>query len=158
MALDRSVIGQESPAQTLLVTRSRLRAFARATGQTDPRYTDVGAARQAGHRDLPVPPTFLFSIELEAPDPFQSLTSLGVDLRTVLHGEQEFRYHRMAHAGDELTARARFTDVYAKKGGALQFLVKETTVTDQHGALVATLGSTTVVRTAVTPSGPEASR
>jgi acyl dehydratase len=46
----------------------------------------------------------------------------------VLHGEQEFRYHRMAYAGDELTARARFTDVYSKKGGALQFLVKETTV------------------------------
>jgi acyl dehydratase len=144
--LDRADIGRESPAQTLLVTRSRLRAFARATGQTDPVYTDVDAAEQAGHRDLPVPPTFFFSIELEAPDPFRGLTDLGIDLRTVLHGEQEFSYHRMAHAGDELTARARFTDVYEKKGGALQFLVKETTVTDQHGALVATLRSTTVIR------------
>ena len=70
MALDRSLIGREAPGQSLLVTRSRLRAFARATGQTDPVYTDVGAARRAGHRDLPVPPTFYFSIDLEAPDPF----------------------------------------------------------------------------------------
>jgi acyl dehydratase len=46
MALDRSLIGREPPGQTLLVTRSRLRAFARATGQTDPVYTDVDAARQ----------------------------------------------------------------------------------------------------------------
>ncbi len=146
MALDRSIIGRETPGGTLLVTRSRLRAFARATGQTDPLYTDVGAAKQAGHRDLPVPPTFFFSIDLELPDPFRSLTDLGVDLRTVLHGEQEFSYHRMAYAGDELSARSRFTDVYTKRGGALQFLIKETTVTDQDGAPVATLRSTTVIR------------
>jgi acyl dehydratase len=146
VVLDRSVIGQELPGGTLLVTRSRLRAFARATGQTDPLYTDVGAAKQAGHRDLPVPPTFLFSIDLELPDPFRSLTDLGVDLRTVLHGEQEFSYHRMAYAGDELSARSCFTDVYTKRGGVLQFLIKETTVTDQDGAPVATLRSTTVIR------------
>jgi acyl dehydratase len=146
MALDRSIVGRELPAETLLVTRSRLRAFARATGQADPLYTDVDVAKQAGHRDLPVPPTFLFSIELEAPDPFASLTALGVDLRTVLHGEQEFSYHRMAYAGDELSARPRFTDFYEKKGGALKFLVKETAVTDQDGSPVATLRSTTVIR------------
>jgi acyl dehydratase len=133
-------------AETLLVTRSRLRAFARATGQADPLYTDVDVAKQAGHRDLPVPPTFFFGIELEAPDPFEPLTALGIDLRTVLHGEQEFSYHRMAYAGDELTARSRFTDQYEKKGGALKFLVKETAVTDQDGSLVATLRSTTVIR------------
>ncbi len=96
MALDRSIIGTEWPGETLLITRSRPRAFARSTGQTDPRYTEVDAAREAGHRDLPVPPTFFFSIGLEAPDPFRRFTELGIDLRAVLHGEQEFRYHRMA--------------------------------------------------------------
>lgn len=146
MALDRSLIGREAPGQTLLVTRSRLLAFARATGQTDPVYTDVDAARQAGHRDLPVPPTFYFSIDLEAPDPFAFLTDLGIDLRAVLHGEQEFTYHRMAYAGDELATRSRITDVYEKKGGALQFLIRETTVTDQDGATVASLRGTTVIR------------
>jgi acyl dehydratase len=146
VALDRSLVGRAEPGQTLLVTRSRLRAFARATGQHDPIYTDVEAAKQAGHRDLPVPPTFFFSIELESPDPFGFLTGLGIDLRAVLHGEQEFAYHRMAYAGDELSTRSRITDVYAKKGGALQFLVRETTVTDADGALVATLRGTTVVR------------
>jgi acyl dehydratase len=120
VALDRSLIGSESPGGTLLVTRSRLRAFARATGQTDPRYTDLDRAKQAGHRDLPVPPTFFFSIDLEPADPFRSLTDLGIDLRTVLHGEQEFSYHRMAYAGDELAARSRVTDIYEKKGGALR--------------------------------------
>ena len=146
MALDRPIIGTEWPGETLLITRSRLRAFARATGQADPRYTDVDAAREAGHRDLPVPPTFFFSIGLEARDPFRRFTELGIDLRKVLHGEQEFRYHRMAYAGDELSTRSRFVDVYEKKGGELQFLVDETDVTDRSGAAVATLRNTTVVR------------
>jgi acyl dehydratase len=146
MALDRSIIGREWPGETLLITRSRLRAFARATGQADPRYTDVDAAREAGYRDLPVPPTFFFSIGLEARDPFRRFTELGIDLRAVLHGEQEFRYHRMAYAGDELSTRPRFVDVYEKKGGELQFLVDETDVTDRSGAAVATLRNTTVVR------------
>lgn len=146
MTLDRSVIGQESPGAALLITRSRLRAFARATGQTDPVYTDVEAAKQAGHRDLPVPPTFFFSIGLESPDPFGDLTGLGIDLRAALHGEQEFAYHRMAYAGDRLCARSHVVDVYEKKGGALQFLLKETAVTDQDGAPVATLRATTVIR------------
>jgi acyl dehydratase len=146
MALDRSIIGREWPGETLLITRSRLRAFARATGQADPRYTDVDAAREAGHRDLPVPPTFFFSIGLEARDPFRRFTELGIDLREVLHGEQGFRYHRMAYAGDELSTRSRFVDVYEKKGGELQFLVDETDVTDRSGAAVATLRNTTVAR------------
>ena len=146
MSIDRSVIGREFRATSLLITRSRLQNFAKATGQTDPVYTDVDAAKQAGHRDLPVPPTFFFGIELEAPDPFAFLTDLGVDLRTILHGEQSFRYEQMAYAGDELTSTSRIADVYDKKGGLLEFLVRESTVTNQDGAVVAVLRSSTVVQ------------
>ena len=152
MSIDRAFIGREFPAVSLLVTRSRLRNFAKATGQDQPVYTDVDAAKQAGYRDLPVPPTFFFGIELEAPDPFAFVTELGVDLRTVLHGEQKFDYRRMAYAGDELTARSRIADIYDKKGGLLEFVVRETTVTDQEGAVVAVLRSSTVVQN---PPGKE---
>ncbi|EGD56498.1 MaoC family dehydratase N-terminal domain-containing protein [Gordonia neofelifaecis] len=149
MSIDRTVIGSHTPPQTLLITRSRLRAFAKATGQRDPEYLDVAAANAAGHPDLPVPPTFLFGIELEAPDPFAYLAELGVDLRRVLHGEQSFEYHRMAFAGEELTARSTIVDVYDKKGGLLDFIVRETEVSDADGARVATLRSSIVVQNPV---------
>ncbi|MEU4311289.1 MaoC family dehydratase N-terminal domain-containing protein [Nocardia sp. NPDC024068] len=146
MSADRCVIGREFPPVSLLIDRSRLRNFAEATGQLDPVYTDVDAAKQAGHRDLPVPPTFLFGIELEAPDPFAYLGELGIDLRTILHGEQQFDYHRMAYAGDVLTAASTIVDHYEKKGGLLEFLVRETTVTDQDGATVAAMRNVLVVQ------------
>lgn len=146
MSLDRSLIGRELSGETLLVSRSRLRFFAKATGQTDPVYTDVDAAIAAGHRDLPVPPSLFTAVDLESPDPFGWLREIGVDLRTVLHGEQEFVYHRMAYAGDELTTVSRISDVYDKRGGELEFLVRTTSVTNQDGELVAESVSTTVVR------------
>jgi acyl dehydratase len=146
VSLDRSVIGTELPGASLLITRSRLRNFAKATGQTDPIYTDVDAAKRAGHRDLPVPPTFYFGVEIEVPEPFSVVTDLGVDPRTVLHGGQEFVYEDMAYAGDELTTSSRITDIFEKKGGALEFIVRETAVTNQHGTVVARMCSTTVVQ------------
>ena len=146
MAVDPSVIGTELPTTTLTVDRGRLRFFAKAIGETSPVYTDVGAAIAAGHPDIPAPPTFLFSIELEAPDPFAYLAALGVDLRFVLHGEQSFVYHQPAYAGDELVAHPRITDVYTKKAGALEFIAKDTAVTRMDGAPIADLRSVIVVR------------
>jgi acyl dehydratase len=109
--------------------RGRLAFFAATTGQTDPVYTDLDAAKAAGHPDLPIPPSFYFSLELGRPDPFDWLTSLGIDLSRILHGEQSFTYHAMAHAGDSLTLRSRITDVAVKKHGALELLTKKTSVT-----------------------------
>lgn len=146
MALNPSVVGTELPTTTITLDRGRLRFFAKAIGETNPVYTDVDAATGAGHPDLPAPPTFLFSIELEAPDPFAYLAALGVDLRFVLHGEQSFVYHEIAYAGDELVADPRITDVYTKKAGTLQFIVKDTAVIRADATPIADLRSVIVVR------------
>ena len=109
--------------------RGRLRLFARTIGLTDPVYFDVEAAKRAGHRDLPVPPTFLSnSLELELPNPLGWLTELGGDLTKTTHAEQAFTYHTMAYAGDSLILHRRIVDVYTKKGRALEFVVKQTDV------------------------------
>ncbi len=133
--------------EPLVVTaeRGRLAFFARATGQADPAYADLEAAKAAGHHDLPIPPTFYFSLELERPDPFGWLTALDVDLRYVLHGQQSFAYQATAHAGDVLTLSSRITEVAAKKGGALELLTKETDVT-RDGQPIAEAVSVIVVR------------
>jgi acyl dehydratase len=146
MPVDQSVIGRELPPLTMTVDAGRLRFFAKAIGETNPIFTDLEAAKAAGHRDLPVPPTFLFGIELESPDPFWWLSGIGVDLRRVLHGEQSFTYHRPAIAGDVLTVAPRIADVYSKKGGALEFIEKVATVTREDGELVAELKSVVVIQ------------
>ena len=129
-----------------MVERGRLRFFAKAIGETDPVYTDETAARAAGHPSLPVPPTFLFCLEMERPEPFAWFPLVGLDLARILHGEQMFTYYAMAYAGDTLHFDSRITDIYSKKGGALEFLVKDTRVINQQGVHVADLRSVTIQR------------
>jgi hypothetical protein len=111
------------------VERGRLRFFAETVGLTNPIYFDVEAARAAGHPDIVVPPTFLSnSLELELPNPLGWLEEVGGDLTKTTHGEQEFVYHKLAYARDELVFKRRIVDVFTKKGGALEFVVKQTDI------------------------------
>ncbi|MPZ00988.1 MAG: MaoC family dehydratase [Actinophytocola sp.] len=132
--------------RVVTIERGRLRFFAQAIGETDPIYSDVDVAKQAGHADLPVPPTFFFSMELESPDAFGYLSELDIDLRRVLHGEQSFTYHSMAYAGETLTLRPRIVDAYSKKGGTLDFIVKRTNIERADGAPVADATSVIIAR------------
>jgi acyl dehydratase len=144
--LDRQYIGHTMPKFSATVEKGRLRFFAKAIGETDPVYTDEAAAQAAGHPGLPVPPTFLFCLEMESPDPAAIRNLLGLDYRRLLHGEQGFAYHRMAYAGDVLSFEQRIEDIYDKKGGALDFVLRKTRVTNQRGEHVADLRTVTVQR------------
>lgn len=142
--IDTSVIGRHTARTTVRIERGRLRLFARVLGQDDPVYSDLEAARAAGHPDLPVPPTFLMGLEIETEDVYRTFDSLGVSLYDVLHGEQTFVYHDTAYAGDELVLDTSISDVYQRKGGALQFIVRRTEIT-RDGRPIAELGGVLVV-------------
>ena len=144
--IDRQWIGRELGSSVLPIERSRLKFFAKAIGETDPVYTDEAAARAAGHADLPAPPTFLFAAELDNGATDRLLADLGVPIATILHGEQGFTYHRTACVGDVVTVDSRIADIYDKKNGALEFIVKESRAVNQRDELVAELRTVIVVR------------
>ncbi len=139
-------IGHTFDVSSADVEKGRLRFFASSIGETNPVYLDESAARDAGHPGLPVPPTFLFCLEMEGRDIEDTLSVLGFDIGRLLHGEQEFSYHRMCYAGDTLTFAPKIVDFYEKKGGALKFAVRETRVTNQRGEHVADLRCVLVSR------------
>ena len=144
--IDKQYIGHTLPPFRVDVEPGRLRFYAKATGQTDPIYLDEEAARAAGHPGLPVPPTFFFCLEMESPNPAAIRELLGMDYRRLLHGEQGFSYYAMAYAGDKLTFSQQIADIYDKKDGALEFVVRKTRVTNQRAELVAELRCVSVVR------------
>lgn len=144
---DKSLIGRSLGVTTCEVEKGRLRFFAKAIGETDPVYTDENAARQAGHRSLPVPPSFLMCLEAEGRNSDHIVQDIfGFDLGRILHAEQGFDYHGLAYAGDVLTFDTRVVDVYEKKGGALTFVVQQTRVTNQEGQHIADIRSSLVQR------------
>lgn len=148
--IDQTFIGFRLPPHTQVVEKGRLRFFARAIGETNPVYLQEDAAKAAGWVSLPVPPTFLFCLDMERDNPYDYMDTLGIELGKVLHGEQRFNYYQVACAGDRLTFDSRITDIYQKKAGALEFVVRDTAVfresDESNRERLADLRSTIIIR------------
>lgn len=144
--IDKQFIGYEVPPTLWDVEKGRIRFFAEVIGATDPIYFDASAAQAAGYRNVVAPPTFIFGAESDSGVLMTLLDTLKIDLRKVLHGEQRIDYHAPVCAGDTLRFQTRVTDIYDKKGGALEFVVNDTKATNQLGEHVSDLHSVIVVR------------
>lgn len=144
--IDPKHIGRTTPPQTIDVEKGRLKFFAKAIGETDPIYSDEAAAKAAGHKTIPAPPTIGFCLEMETNSLWDNIAAMGVPVGKILHGSQTFTYHAPIYAGDQITFVTKVSDIYAKKGGALEFIVEDSTATNQDGVLVANLQRVIVVR------------
>lgn len=141
-----SIVGKEYAPFQFTVEKGRIRMFCQAIGEDDPIYQDEGTAKNAGYRSIPVPPTFPFTIIMEANQAFMILDDLGIDKARTMHAEQEFAYHAEICAGDVISGRQRVVDQYDKKGGALQFIVTEIRLENQLQQNVCDLRTTIVIR------------
>jgi acyl dehydratase len=143
----RAQIGKESQPWTYEVTTTSVRAFARGVGYTDPVYYDVDAARKAGYRSLPAPPTYLGTpvfLPGKSSDTFsgpaEGIPRIRHGLSGLLDGGTETEYFETICAGDTLTAVQRVADLEVRDSrtlGKMLVVTSETTYTNQHGALVA---------------------
>lgn len=145
--VDASAIGTTSAPTHASVEPGRLKFFLDTLGETNPIYRDDDAAQAAGFSGRPIPPTYLFCLEmLDHEAPFAALDALGIDLARILHGEQTFHYRAPVTIGDRLTFVSSVTDVRQKKGGALSLVDVTTRVTNQRGEPVADCVRVVVVR------------
>lgn len=144
--LDKTKIGHEFASFTTDIEKGRLKFFAQAIDETNPIYSDEEAAKAAGYRAIPAPPTFMFSVDLEGPDFLPMLSLLDMDIGRVLHGTQDFEYFGQIFAGDKITQTSKIADIFDKKNGALEFVVQESSYTNQDGELVGKAQQTIVYR------------
>jgi acyl dehydratase len=142
MAVDTSVIGKPTGAWKITVERGPVSGFAAAVLDTNDIYRDAGAARAAGFNNIPAPPTFTFAmqfwgafVEDQPPDPTggqNPMHSIMGELfgqgALVLHGEQEFQYHRPIEVGDVLVGEGKLMDIYEKEtdSASMTFVVIQT--------------------------------
>lgn len=145
VALSANLIGRVTTDIEVEVDKSQIRLFALATGWSDAVNVTSAAAMEAGHRDVMVPPTMLFGLQLMQPEPFAWLVDLGVDLKHVLHVAQSFEFHRPAYAGDRLRVHSVISGIDQKKGGLMELIECKTTVTRAQEP-VATLRQTIIVQ------------
>lgn len=144
--IDRKYIGMELEDRFVDIEKGQLRLFATATAEPNPIFFDEEAAKRAGYRSIPVPPTFAFCLASSAPARTVTSRGMNIPIEKILHGEQQFAYHKQMFAGDRISLKTKVVDIYDKKGGALEFIVFETTSHNQAGELCVSARSVTVVR------------
>ena len=127
------------------VEKGAIRDLAEAIHHLHPLYVDEAYARSRGHVGVLAPPTFFFCMDMDKEHPFDYLETMQCDLGKMLHGEQSFNYYQPIYSGDTLDFDGEITDIYDKKNGALQFVVKEVKVR-RRGELVGDLRSVMVIR------------
>ena len=144
--IDKNLIGYDFETVNLPVEEGRLRFVAKAIGEKNPIYSDLEAAKLAGHHSLPAPPTFEFMLEVDAVD-LQDLVQLfGCNLGQLLHGEQGFVYHAPVYAGDRISVNKKVVDIYDKKNGKLEFILTKNDFINQDGIKVAETTTNYVIR------------
>jgi acyl dehydratase len=146
VAVDTSIIGRETGRARVQVERAPLANFAKAVKDDNAVYSDVNAAEAAGFDGTPAPPTFGFALEfwgrypelqkgltpVEGNPMMEVIGKLMQNGGLILHGEQEFEYHRPIVAGDVLRSEGKVVDAYEKesKGKTMTFVVTETVWSD----------------------------
>ncbi|GII87842.1 hypothetical protein Ssi03_58320 [Sphaerisporangium siamense] len=139
----RHLIGHAYTPYTFPVEHGKVREFARAVKDEDPVYHDVEAARAAGYRHLPAPPTFSAVTSHWAT---RNVDVLRLDLRRVLAGGAEWEYLGDIAAGDVLTVRSHIADVQEKTGsrGPMTLVITEHEFVNEREETVMRLRSTVI--------------
>ena len=127
---------------TYAVGREKVREYAHAVGETDPRYLDPEAARAAGFDDVVAPP--MFAAVYAGPAVFPAIMDSRLDFSRMVHGAQEFTWHEPVVAGDEITTEASLEE-QSERGG-LQLYVFKSVSRNQRDELVCEGRWTNIVR------------
>lgn len=147
MALNRDKVGTTYPAYTYEVSREKIREYATAVGETDPRYFSDGD-------DCVAPPTFAacFTITKGGAAAFAD-PELGAHPGLV-HGSQRYTFgDRALRPGDVLTCTPRIADITSR--GANEFLVIEVVCEDAEGHHMVTSQATIVLLGSAAPAAED---
>ena len=155
MVAREDVVGRSTGNATLVTERGPVTRFAEAVTSSSPIYQRRDEAQAAGFADIPVPPTWFFSAASHwgaypedqpadatpAKNPtMEVIGGLMAKGGMVLHGEQEFTYHKPVTVGSRLRSEGEVVDLYEKPTGEriMTFLVTETKYFDETGDLAVT--------------------
>jgi hypothetical protein len=133
MTIDRGFLGYALPRFKVMASAERIACFARAIGMS-------------GESPECAPPTFMKVVEGEDNSSRRILEALGVELSRVLHAEQQFDYLGPIRAGDVLDVERKVTDLYEKRGGTMDFIVIESSISREDGAPVGRSRQVVLVR------------
>lgn len=124
---------------TYKVTGDAIRAYAKATGDLKPEYTDPDDSK------IIAPPSFLSVIFLPGFHGAGKLVKEGIikDLSKLLHGGQKYEYYTPIKPGDIIVSQVEVIDMYVKND--MLFMIFDIPIKKQDGTLAARVVTTVII-------------
>ncbi|OHD10576.1 MAG: hypothetical protein A2086_09465 [Spirochaetes bacterium GWD1_27_9] len=99
--LDSSYQGKSLGSYTFEIERGKIKELCLAIGDTNPLFFDKEYAQKEGYKDIPTPLTFPTVINFWGnPDIWNQMIKVGIDIKRLLHGKEEYEYLATLYPGD----------------------------------------------------------
>ena len=140
--LYKDLIGKTGPIHRQEIREEEVRRFAEAFGDPDPIYTDREYAKTTPYGGIIAPPTYAFTL------PFPDVPGFSWPFNGLIHGQEDFEYHKPLLAGRTYLCQQRLADVFEKSGkhGIMVFFINEYSVYDENMELCIRMNGTIIGR------------
>ncbi|MFO8011615.1 MAG: MaoC family dehydratase N-terminal domain-containing protein [Dehalococcoidia bacterium] len=146
---DKSQIGREYEVAPWEVERCKIRELVRAIGDNNPVYLDKQVALSEGYDDIPAPPTYITVPGNWQSNTDQFMKDLNINYMMIVHGGEEYEYHKEIYPGDVLSGKTTVANVVekqSKSGSSMDIITIETVYKNQKDEKVLTARTTMIER------------
>jgi acyl dehydratase len=142
--IDNKFIGKEYEPTVYEIGREKMREYARAVGDDNPLIMDNVVGKASEYGDCIAPPVFASVYNLMGAAQLFFDPEVKMNMAMLVHGEQEFEFHKPVKPGDVITTTGRIADIIKK--GNNDLVSYEARSVNQDGELVTVGRATFVVR------------
>jgi acyl dehydratase len=144
VAIKTEAVGKTYPSVEYVVGTEKIREYTAATFDDNPLSNDEDAAKAAGYSGLVAPPMFAVVFSSKAAVPAMFDPEVEMNFAMMVHGAQDFTFHKPVVAGDRITTTASVKSIEASGGKG--FYIYTTESVNQNGASVVSADWTCIVR------------
>lgn len=144
MSIDKKFIGREYKPITYVVGREKIKEYAKTIGDLNPLYLDPDKAQKSKYKSIIAPPMFVVVFARDAMFELFNDKEININMQRLVHGEQEFSFHKIVKENDSITTKAKIKNIFEK--GNNDFIELETKSYNQNNELAVEGKWTFIVR------------
>ena len=134
MSIDKKFVGREYKPVTYVIGREKIKEYAKTVEDLNPLYFNPEEAKKSKYKSIIAPPMFVVVFARDAMFELFNDKEININIQRLVHGEQEFSFHKIVKENDTITTKAKINNILEK--GKNDFIELKTHSYNQNNELV----------------------